>query len=135
MEYHVDDQKLEASTFLSLVSQVWPGDYDLQKTQAALHKTQNITAYDGRTLVGCLRLLTDSCFFGTITELLVLPEYQGQDPKQIEKTAHLDFFPFHPLTGGPACRCLFNYRRKDLAGQAAAVFLPMENGLAEDGKF
>ena len=64
-----------------------------------------------------------------------LPEYQGQDPKQIEKTAHLDFFPFHPLTGGPACRCLFNYRRKDLAGQAAAVFLPMENGLAEDGKF
>ena len=78
MEYHVDDQKLEASTFLSLVSQVWPGDYDLQKTQAALHKTQNITAYDGRTLVGCLRLLTDGCFFGTITELLVLPEYQHQ---------------------------------------------------------
>ena len=64
-----------------------------------------------------------------------LPEYQGQDPKQVEKTAHLDFFPFHPLTGGPACRCLFNYRRKDLLGQAAAVFLPVENSLPEDGKF
>ena len=27
-------------------------------------------------LVGCLRILTDGYFFGTITELLVLPEYQ-----------------------------------------------------------
>lgn len=26
--------------------------------------------------VGCLRILTDGYFFGTITELLVLPEYQ-----------------------------------------------------------
>ena len=25
---------------------------------------------------GCLRILTDGYFFGTITELLVLPEYQ-----------------------------------------------------------
>ncbi len=33
----------------------------------------NITAYDGGTLVGCLRILTDGYFFGTITELLVLP--------------------------------------------------------------
>ena len=28
--------------------------------------------------VGCLRILTDGYFFGTITELLVLPEYQRQ---------------------------------------------------------
>ena len=27
-------------------------------------------------LAGCLRILTDGYFFGTITELLVLPEYQ-----------------------------------------------------------
>lgn len=27
-------------------------------------------------LVGCLRILTDDYFFGTITELLVLPEYR-----------------------------------------------------------
>lgn len=57
---------------------MWPGRYDPDKTQAALLKTTNITAYDGDTLVGCLRILTDGCFFGTITEILVLPEYQGR---------------------------------------------------------
>jgi len=29
-------------------------------------------------LAGCLRILSDGCYFGTITELLVLPEYQRQ---------------------------------------------------------
>ena len=29
-------------------------------------------------LVGCLRILTDGYYFGTITELLVLPSYQKQ---------------------------------------------------------
>ncbi len=43
-----------------------------------LSKTLNITAYDGKTLVGCLRILSDDYFFGTITELLVLPKYQKQ---------------------------------------------------------
>ena len=38
----------------------------------------NITAYDGNLLVGCLRILSDGYYFGTITELLVLPEYQKQ---------------------------------------------------------
>ena len=37
-----------------------------------------MTAHDGERLVGCLRILTDGYFFGTITELLVLPEYQKQ---------------------------------------------------------
>ena len=36
----------------------------------------NITAYDGETLVGCIRILSDGCFFETITELLVLPKHQ-----------------------------------------------------------
>ena len=36
------------------------------------------TAYDGKRLVGCLRILSDGYFFGTITELLILPEYQKQ---------------------------------------------------------
>lgn len=43
-----------------------------------LSKTMNITAYDNEALVGCLRILSDGYYFGTITELLVLPEYQGQ---------------------------------------------------------
>ena len=78
MEYRVDDQTLEAGTFLAFVNQVWPGEYDPEQTRVALEKTINFTAYEGETLVGCLRLLTDGYFFGTITELLVLPEYQGR---------------------------------------------------------
>ena len=76
MEYKVNDQELNASTFITFVNRVWPGDYDLDKTQAALSRTLNITAYDEKELVGCLRILSDGYFFGTITELLILPEYQ-----------------------------------------------------------
>ena len=76
MEYKVNDQELNASTFITFVNRVWPGDYDLDKTQAALSRTLNITAYDEKELVGCLRILSDGSYFGTITELLVLPKYQ-----------------------------------------------------------
>ena len=76
MEYRIDDRLLDAVTFIAFVNKVWPGKYDEGKTAAALSKTLNINAYDGETLVGCLRILTDSYFFGTITELLVLPDYQ-----------------------------------------------------------
>ena len=78
MEYRVDDQELETPVFLSFVNKIWPGNYDVDKTRAALAKTLNITAYDGQVLVGCLRILTDGYYFGTITELLVLPQYQRQ---------------------------------------------------------
>ena len=78
MEYRIDDHKITAETFLAFAKRVWPGEYDVEKTRAALTRTLNITAYDGDTLVGCLRLLTDGYFFGTITEILVLPEYQGR---------------------------------------------------------
>lgn len=76
MEYKVDDKALDAREFLEFVNQVWPGDYDAERTRAALARTLNMTAYDGERLVGCLRILTDGYFFGTITELLVLPDYQ-----------------------------------------------------------
>ena len=76
MVYRIDDKRLTASVFLPFVNQVWPGDYDIEETQNALSKTTNITAYDGNRLVGCLRILSDGYFFGTITELLVLPDYQ-----------------------------------------------------------
>ena len=78
MEYRYDDRALDAGTFLALVQQVWPGEYDAEKTRAALARTINITAWDSGRLAGCLRILTDGCFFGTITELLVLPAYQRQ---------------------------------------------------------
>lgn len=78
LTYKIDDSSLGAAVFLPFVNRVGPGEYDFEKTQAALSKTLNLTAYDGPTLVGCLRILTDGYYFGTITELLVLPEYQKQ---------------------------------------------------------
>ncbi len=59
MDYRINDQALSAEEFLAFVNQVWPGEYDLQKTRLALSKTLNLTAYDGAALLGCLRLLTD----------------------------------------------------------------------------
>ena len=76
MEYRIDDKALKAPVFIEFVNKVWPGNYDINKTQDALSKTLNITAYDGDKLAGCLRILSDGYFFGTITELLVLPDYQ-----------------------------------------------------------
>ena len=78
MAYKVDDKGLDASVFIDFVNQVWKGEYDTKKTKEALSKTINITAYDDSTLAGCLRILSDGCYFGTITELLVLPEYQNR---------------------------------------------------------
>lgn len=78
IKYKVDDQELSASVFLTFVNQIWKGDYDTSRTQSALSRTLNITAYENGRLVGCLRILSDGYYFGTITELLVLPEYQKQ---------------------------------------------------------
>ena len=78
ISYQVDDRELNAAVFIPFVNRVWPGNYDAERTQDALARTVNITARDGETLVGCLRILTDGYFFGTITEMLVLPEYQRQ---------------------------------------------------------
>lgn len=76
IEYKIDDRELNASIFIPFVNQVWRGDYDINKTETALSRTLNITAYDGKVLVGCLRILSDGYYFGTITELLVHPQYQ-----------------------------------------------------------
>lgn len=76
MEYIVDDHELNATVFISLANRVWPGNYDMEKTQEALKKTINITAYKENQLIGCIRILSDGYYFGTITELLVLPEFQ-----------------------------------------------------------
>ena len=76
MEYRVDDRSLQPGPFLAFVNRIWPGEYDAERTGQALAKTINITAWDKTKLVGCLRILTDGYYFGTITELLVLPEYQ-----------------------------------------------------------
>ncbi|MGA4721076.1 GNAT family N-acetyltransferase [Fictibacillus nanhaiensis] len=74
--YSLDNHDLCVSSFLSLVNTVWPGEYHEQFTKEALQKTMNITAWDEEELVGCVRILTDGYFFGTITEILVSPDYQ-----------------------------------------------------------
>lgn len=76
--YVVDDQKLCNTKFLTLVNSVWPGEYKKLYSKEALLKTINITAWDNEKLAGCVRLLTDGYFFGTITEILVHPDYQGK---------------------------------------------------------
>ena len=78
LTYSIYDKKISAAEFITFANQVWPGDYDPEKTAAALAKTINITARDNGMLVGALRILSDGYFLGTITELLVLPAYQGQ---------------------------------------------------------
>ena len=63
MEYIVDDQKLDVMDFIEFVNKVWPGDYDKEKTRAAIKKNMKITVYENSVLVGCLRILTDGYFF------------------------------------------------------------------------
>ncbi|MEM7370896.1 MAG: GNAT family N-acetyltransferase [Bacteroidota bacterium] len=78
MQYLVDDDRLSADIFLSLVQRVWPGTFDEAKTAQALGRTLNITAWDQDRLVGCVRILSDGYYFGTIPEILVDPAYQKQ---------------------------------------------------------
>ena len=76
--YQENDQNLDADIFIEMAHQVWAGAYHVAYTQAALAATINTTAWDADKLVGCVRVLTDGYFFGTITEILVLPDYQRQ---------------------------------------------------------
>lgn len=78
INYIVDDKELKADDFLSLAQKVWPGSYRKEMTASALAKTINITAWYENVLVGCVRILSDGYFFGTIPEILVVPEYQNR---------------------------------------------------------
>jgi len=78
IKYSVNDKELNEKEFLVLANNVWPRDYDESKIKVALSHTINITARENNVLVGCVRILTDYVFFGTITEILVLPTYQNK---------------------------------------------------------
>jgi GNAT superfamily N-acetyltransferase len=78
IQFKIDDTGLPAKLFLDLARRVWPGDYDAELAQQAVARTLNITAWEGELLVGCVRILTDGYFFGTIPEILVDPGYQGK---------------------------------------------------------
>jgi ribosomal protein S18 acetylase RimI-like enzyme len=76
IHFRVDDRALSTATFLNLVNPVWPGNYDSERTEQALLRTLNITAWAEDKLVGTVRVLSDGYFFGTIPEILVDPAYQ-----------------------------------------------------------
>ena len=78
IRYVVDDEGLAVEPFLDLVQRVWPGTYDPALTGQALRRTINITALYRAHFIGCVRLLTDGYFFGTIPEILVDPAWQGR---------------------------------------------------------
>jgi len=76
--FKTNDKGLDSGTFLALVQKVWPGEYDPERAARALRKTINITAWNGEHLIGCVRILSDGYFFGTIPEILVDPEFRKQ---------------------------------------------------------
>jgi ribosomal protein S18 acetylase RimI-like enzyme len=78
IRYKTDDKELTAQRFLELVQEVWPGQYEEKWTGKALEKTINITAWSRNQLVGCVRILTDGYYFGTVTEILIKPDSQNQ---------------------------------------------------------
>ena len=78
IHYINDDKMLKSDIFIEMANQVWPGSYDTKLMQEAINKTINITAWDNLKLVGCIRILSDGYLFGTISEILVLKEYQKQ---------------------------------------------------------
>ena len=65
-----------AAAFLGLAREVWPRDYDETAVASSLTATTNIGAWDGRALVGSVRVLTDGHLFATVPELLVDPRYR-----------------------------------------------------------
>ena len=76
IEYLFDDKDVGVDEFVELANNVWPRNYDKEKVKVALSHTINVTARNDGELIGCVRILTDYVFFGTITEILVLPAYQ-----------------------------------------------------------
>ena len=65
MEYKIDDKGLKASQFIEFVNKVWPGNYDISKTQDALSKTLNMGfSYVVENGVPCfVRHMAEEIFF------------------------------------------------------------------------
>ena len=78
IQFRAPDLELNAADFLDLAQRVWPSHYAPGRVQVTLQRTINITAWADQQLVGCVRILTDGYFFGTIPEILVHPTYQRQ---------------------------------------------------------
>jgi len=78
VEYRSGESALTTNAFLALAQRIWPRDYDAGLTTAALGKTINVGAWVEDRLVGSVRVLSDGCFFSTVPEVMVDPEYRRQ---------------------------------------------------------
>lgn len=59
-----------------------------------------------------------------------LPEYATEPSVRVERTAHLEVFPFDPESGAEeGVAILFNYRRRNMVGIAEATVLPLQRVL------
>jgi GNAT superfamily N-acetyltransferase len=54
----------------------WPRSYDRDRTGGALTRSVNVGAWDGKRLVGAVRLLSDGYLFACVSKILVDPDYQ-----------------------------------------------------------
>ena len=65
-----------------------------------------------------------------------LPEYTAEPSTRVERTAHLEIFPFNPLSGADErTAVLFNYRRRSIVGVADATVLPWDMFSSQDASF
>jgi predicted N-acetyltransferase YhbS len=76
VEYRDGAGAFDVDAFLGLAGRIRQDDYDRDRTAAALEKTINIGAWEDGRLVGVVRVLSDGCFFSTVTEIMVDPGHQ-----------------------------------------------------------
>ncbi len=65
-----------AASFIPLAERVRPMRYETRRVREALARTTNIGAWDGGSLVGVVRVLSDGYTFSAVADILVDPEYQ-----------------------------------------------------------
>lgn len=77
IKYSQDSEELTVFAFLELLNASYPHrHFESERLQTALQKTINITAWNEKTLVGAVRILSDGYLFSTIPEIVVHPEYR-----------------------------------------------------------
>lgn len=84
---------------LALVFERAPlGARDPEKLRRAFEKSHRVCfAYDGQALIGAGRVISDGEYYAAIYDVVVLPEYQGQNVGTRIMTALLEDLPPGPI--------------------------------------
>lgn len=100
----------------------WAAKYDL-----LLHeKPRKLPSWVAVDLSREYRKQIQAFFKNSANIAAYLPEYQGESSSHVERTAHLEIFPFDPSTGAlGAVAVVFDYKRRNLLGAAQAQRLPL----------